>query len=60
VRLTLRLRIVLLFLLLPMLFLCLVILIIGTLSYKMTSLTAFEAGAFSPQLVLVGVLLSSF
>jgi hypothetical protein len=31
-----------------MLVLCLVIIVIGALSYKMTSLTTFEAGAFSP------------
>jgi hypothetical protein len=30
------------------------------LSYEMTSLTAFEAGALSPCFVLVGVLLASF
>jgi hypothetical protein len=41
-------------------FLSLVISIIGTLSNKMTSLTAFEAGALSPCFVLVGVLLASF
>jgi hypothetical protein len=59
VRLALRLPVVLLFLLLPMLFLYLVILIIGTLNYKMTSLSAFEAEALSPLLVLVGVILVS-
>jgi hypothetical protein len=58
-RLALRLPVVLL-LLLPMSFLCQVIFIIGTLSNKMTSLTAFEAGALSPCFVLVGVLLASF
>jgi hypothetical protein len=41
-------------------FLPLVIFIIGTLSNKMTSLTAFEAGVLSPCLILVGVLLASF
>jgi hypothetical protein len=48
------------FLLLPVLFLCLVIFIIGTLSNKMISLTAFEAGALSPCFILVGVFLASF
>jgi hypothetical protein len=43
-----------------MLFLCLVIFIIGTLSYKVTSLTAFEAGTISPCFILVGVFLASF
>jgi hypothetical protein len=38
----------------------LVIFIIGTLSNKMTSLTAFEAGALSPCFVLIGVLLAFF
>jgi hypothetical protein len=52
--------IVLFLLLLAVSFLCLVILIIGTLSNKVTSLTAFEAGALSPCFVLVGVLLASF
>jgi hypothetical protein len=42
------------------LFLSLVIIIIGALSYEMTSLTAFEAGALSPCFILVGVLLASF
>jgi hypothetical protein len=60
VRLALRFPIILLSLLPPMLFLCLVIIIIGTLCYKMTSLTAFEAGVFSPCLILVGVFLASF
>jgi hypothetical protein len=59
-RLALRLPIILLLLFLPMLFLSLVIIIIGALSYEMTSLTAFEAGALSPCFVLVGVLLASF
>jgi hypothetical protein len=58
--LTLRLLVVFLFLLLPILFLSLVIIVIGALCYKMTSLTAFEAGALSPCFVLVGVLLASF
>jgi hypothetical protein len=48
VRLALGLPVVLFLFSLPMLFLCLVTIIIGALSYKMTSLTAFEAGAFSP------------
>jgi hypothetical protein len=59
-RLALGLPVVLFLLPLPVLFLCLVTIIIGALSYKMTSLTAFEAGEFSPRLVLVGVLLASF
>jgi hypothetical protein len=58
-RLALCLPVILLLLLLPMSFLCLVIFIIGTLSNKMTSLTAFEAGAFSPCFILVGVLFAS-
>jgi hypothetical protein len=58
--LALRLPVILLFLFLPMLFLFLVIIIIGALCYKMTSLTAFEAGALSPCFILVGVLLTSF
>jgi hypothetical protein len=41
-------------------FLALVIIVIGALCYKMTSLTAFEAGALSPCFVLVGVFLASF
>jgi hypothetical protein len=41
-------------LLLSALFLSLVTIIIGTLCYEMTSLTAFEAGALSPCFVLVG------
>jgi hypothetical protein len=41
-------------------FLCLVIVIIGTLCYEMTRLTAFEAGALSPLFILVRVLLASF
>jgi hypothetical protein len=56
-RLALRLPVILL---LPMSFLCLVMFIIGTLSNKVTSLTAFEAGAFSPCFILVGVLFASF
>jgi hypothetical protein len=56
-RLALRLPVILL-LLLPMSFLCLVILIIGTLSNKVTSLTTFEAGVFSPSSILVGGLLA--
>jgi hypothetical protein len=52
--------VVLFLLLLPALFLFLVISIIGTIFYKMTSLTALEAGALSPCFVLVGVLLASF
>jgi hypothetical protein len=59
-RLTLRLPVILLLLLLPMSFLCLVIFIIGTLSNKVTSLTAFEAGALSSCFVLVGLLFASF
>jgi CDP-diglyceride synthetase len=43
-----------------MLFLCLVIIIIMTLCYEMTSLTAFKARALPFCLVLVGVLLTSF
>jgi hypothetical protein len=60
VRLALCLPVALLLLLLPMSFLSLVIFIIKTLSNKMTSLTAFEAGALSPCFILVGVLLASF
>jgi hypothetical protein len=52
--LALRLPVILLLLFLPMLFLSLVIIIIGALSYEMTSLTAFEAGSLSPCFVLVG------
>jgi hypothetical protein len=48
VRLTLRLPVVFLPFLLPFLFLCLIIVIIGTLCYKMNRLTTFEAGALSP------------
>jgi hypothetical protein len=59
-RLALRLLVVLLLLFLPMHFLFLVIIVIGALSYEMTSLTTFEAGAFSPLLVFVGVLHASF
>jgi hypothetical protein len=43
-----------LFLLLPALFLSLVTIIIGTICYKVTSLTAFEAGSLSPCFILVG------
>ena len=53
-RLALCLLVVLFLLLLAVSFLCLVILIIGTLSNKVTSLTAFEGGAISPCFVLVG------
>jgi hypothetical protein len=60
VRLAICLPVVLLLLPLPVLFLSLVIIIIRTLSYEMTSLTAFEAGALSPCFILVGVLLASF
>jgi hypothetical protein len=59
VRLALRLPIVLLPFLLPILFLCLVIVINGILCYEMTRLNAFEAGALSPRFVLVRVLLAS-
>jgi hypothetical protein len=52
--LALRLPVILLLLFLPMLFLSLIIIIIGALSYEMTSLTTFEAGALSPCFVLVG------
>jgi hypothetical protein len=52
--------VVFLFFLLPILFLSLVIIIIGTLCYEMTSLTTFEAGVISPCFVLVGVFLASF
>jgi hypothetical protein len=48
VRLDLRLPVVLLPLLLTFLFLCLVIVIIGTLCYEMTRITALKAGALSP------------
>ena len=60
VRLALRLLVGLLLLALLMSFFSLVIFIIGTLSNKVTSLTALEAGALSPCFVLVGVLLASF
>jgi hypothetical protein len=43
-----------------MLFLFLIIFIIGALCYKITSLTAFEAGALPLCFVLVGVLLRPF
>jgi hypothetical protein len=58
--LTLCLPVALLFLLPPALFLSLVTIIIGTICNKVTSLTAFEAGALSFCFVLVGVLLASF
>jgi hypothetical protein len=45
---------------LPALSLFLVTRIIGTICYKVTSLTALEAGAFSLCFVLVGILLASF
>jgi hypothetical protein len=45
---------------LPVLFLSLVIIIIGTLRNKVTSPTAFEAGALSTCFILVGVLFASF
>jgi hypothetical protein len=45
---------------LPVLILSLVIIIIGALSYEITSLTAFEVGALSPCFVLVGLFLASF
>jgi hypothetical protein len=54
VRLALCLPVALLFLLLPALFLSLVTIIIGTICNKVTSLSAFEAGALSPCFVLVG------
>jgi hypothetical protein len=60
VRLALRLLVGLLFLPLPALFLSLVTIIIGTVSNKVTSLTALEAGSLSLCLVLVWVLLASF
>jgi hypothetical protein len=53
-RFALRLLVVLLLLLFAVSFLCLVILIIGTLSNKVTILTAFKVGALSPCFVLVG------
>jgi hypothetical protein len=55
-----RLPIAFLLLLLPMSLLCLVILIIGTLSNKVTSLIAFKAGALSLCFVLGGVFFASF
>jgi hypothetical protein len=60
VRLALRLLVGLLLLPLPALFLFLVTSIIGTICYKVTSLTALEVGALSPCFVLVGVLIASF
>jgi hypothetical protein len=59
VRLALRLSVVLLPFFLPFLFLSLVIIIIGTLCYKMTRLTTFEAGVFSLLFTLVGIFLAS-
>jgi hypothetical protein len=59
-RLALRLPVILLLPLLPMSFLFLIIIIIGALSYEMTSLTAFEAGAFSLVLFLLGYSLRPF
>jgi hypothetical protein len=50
----------LLLLLLPALFLSLVTIIIGTICNKVTSLTAFEAGALSPFLFLLGYSLRPF
>jgi hypothetical protein len=46
--------VVLLLLLLPVFFLSLVTIIIGTICNKVTTLTAFEAGALSPCFNLVG------
>jgi 4-hydroxybenzoate polyprenyltransferase len=45
---------------LPILFLFLVIIFIWALSYKMTSLTTFEAGALSLCFILGGVFFASF
>jgi hypothetical protein len=58
--LALRLLVSLLLLPLPAFLLFLVISIIGTICYKMTILTTFEAGALSLCFILVRVLLSSF
>jgi hypothetical protein len=58
--LTLRLPVELFLLLLHFLILYLVILIIGTLSNKITSLTALEAQTLSSLFVLVGVVFASF
>jgi hypothetical protein len=58
VHLALCLPVVLLPFLLPFLFLCLVIVIIRTLCYKMTRLTTFEVGALFPSFILVGILLA--
>jgi hypothetical protein len=52
--------VVLLLLSFPMLLFCLVIIVIGALNSKVTSLTAFEAEALSPCFILVGVLFASF
>jgi hypothetical protein len=60
VRLALGLPVALLFLSFPMLLLCLVIIVIGALCYKVTSLTTFEAGAFSVDLFLLGYSLRPF
>jgi hypothetical protein len=54
VRLALCVPVALLLLLLPALFLSLVTIIIGTICNKVTSLTAFEAGAFPLVLLLEG------
>jgi hypothetical protein len=51
---------IILFLLLPFLFLSLVIFIIETLCNKMTRFIAFEARTLSSRFILVGVLLASF
>jgi hypothetical protein len=59
-RLALHLLVVFLLLLLPVLFLSLVIIVIGELCYKMTSLTAFEARALSLCFILGGVFFASF
>jgi hypothetical protein len=58
--LALRLLVVFLLLPLPILFLSLVIIIIGALCYEMTHLTALEVGALSPCFILVGIFLASF
>jgi hypothetical protein len=59
VRLALCLPVALLFLL-PALFLSLVTIIIGTICNKVTSLTAFEAGALPTCLTLGGIFFASF
>jgi hypothetical protein len=58
--LALRLLVGLLLFPLPALFLFLVISIIGTICYEMTSLTTFKIGALSLCFALVGMLLASF